>query len=461
MRKKRSGMFILVGALCAVFAVLVVQRRLRKDQAPVAAFEGTDILLASRDVQYGELLVLEGHGENANVMVVSGWPSDRKPEGALTDGAEITESTLRAGDSFVKHEVILAGKVVPEDDFIPNGMLVERVNIDKDDIRSGRLRAGMTVDVLQVIDNVPRNFMRNVRVYAVGELDPQKRPVKQDNPSPNAFLLIKKEDRLAFLRAKYNSSFLLVEAVDPAIEGPLLVDGSVRQEAKRAEVQSMLDEGQALMAAGDYEKAFPVLRRAAELYPEINDLSAEAAGQAAACRQNLAARRYEQAVRAVEQDKDYSLALHHLDTLDSEFADVQSVIRQGTDLRRVVDAALEERRCQTRYASALTDLPASLAGGDLPRADQLLGELKLLKDQGFKPEGDEQGIEKAIADYQEKVREVRKAYDSDKMVLESYLRQGDLAQAQEKLQQIKEKFPAHPEVAQLEASLAAAKDGGQ
>jgi Flp pilus assembly protein CpaB len=453
-RKKRSWMFIAAGTICAVLAVLIVKKQISPRQSPDSAVKGIDMLLASRDIQYGEALVLKDHGNDPNVILVSGWPSDLKPVGAFTKATDITEHLRRASASFVKHEVIIEAKTIPDADFVPPDMKVERVGVDKDDIRSGRVRPGMLVDVLQIVNGQPRSFMRNVRVYAVGSLDARGRPVRKDNPPPVAYLLVKSEDYLTFLKARLNTKFMLIEATDPSGGGPLLVAASVRQEAQRKEIQADLDDAAALMATGDYEKALPVLRRAAGLYPEITDLSSQATKQIAACREQLATRRYDQAEHAVDQG-DYAGALLVLDTINKEFSDVQSVVKKAAALRQRADDARQKNLSQVRYEAAVKELEDCLAGGDLPRASQLVAELKQLQDEGFKPQDETQDLAAIVADYDKKVRDTGQAYDNDRMILESFLRQGNVAAARTKLEQIKEKFPRHPDLAELAAKVPA------
>ncbi|NLW50398.1 MAG: hypothetical protein GXY85_06085 [Candidatus Brocadiaceae bacterium] len=454
-KKTRSRVFIIAGVCCALLAVVVLQKGRGSGKAPKAAPEGSSILLASRDIAYGELLVPAGQGGEANVTVVNGWPSDHKPGGALTAARELTERPMRAAAPFVRDEVILKAKVIPEDEFIPAGLRRESITVDQADTRSGRIRPGMLVDVLQIVNKEPRPYMRNVRVYAVGAVDSRERPVQHKEPDPIVHLLVKAEDHLTFLGARLKAKFMLMPATDPTIEGPLLVDATVQEEAMRAEIRELLVRGGALMAAGDYEGAHSAFRQAAELHPSVGDLSKQAAEQAAQCRQKLAMGRYEQARRALEEDKDYTLVLHHLDTIANEFGDVQSVITQASELRRRTEEARSRALVQDRYANAVRQLEDSLKDGNLPRARELLADLKQLQEQGVRSDGATEDLATEVAGYERRVREAAQAFESDRMVLESFVRQQKLPEARDRLRQMKQKFPRHPDLPRLEASVPA------
>ena len=456
MRKKKSHLFIIVAVICAMMAVFIVKQQMAGPGPADVESEGAQILLALRPIQYGELLVLQGQGDDPNVMLAARWPKDMMPEGVLTKAEDITESKVRAADSFVKHEPILGPKVIPDEQFKPEGMALERVGVDKDDITSGRLQPGMAVDVLQMVNNVPSSFMRNVRIYAVGSVDANQRPVKQEDPSPNVFLLIKKDDHLAFLKAKYTSEFLLVEAADPDGNGPVLVDSSANLDAQRADLERLMEEARGLRGAQEDEKAMALLQKAVERYPDLGERTTEALKQLAECRKKIANDYYEKARRAAEQDNDYALAMRHLDTIERDYADIGDVVRRAGDLRKTAQAALDERRAQTRYETILTNLAAAVQVGNLPQADELMAELKRLKDKNFQPKGDLQSPEAAIAQYEKQIRTAQQSYDGDKRILEVHLKQGHMEQARQKLSQIKQRFPGHPEISELEESVTAA-----
>jgi len=456
-KAKQPLIIIAVGVVCAIVAVLIVQRQMSRAQPVPAPPEGIDMLVAARPIEYGEVLVAEG--PDANAMFVSGWPKELRLEGAITKEL-LAGHKVRVLAAFVKHQPILDSQIVPEEDFTPPDMVREKVIVDREDIRSGRWRAGQKVDVLRVVNNAPAYFMRSVPVYAVGSLDPQGRPVKEKEPPPHVFLLVKREDHLAFLKAMYSSDLKLEEAADPSATEPVLVDTSSADEGKRQEVRGLLNVGRNLMKRGEHEKALVIFEEAGGRYPELTDVCAEAGRELSECRKVVAGRLYEDARVAVERDKDFTTALRLLDRLEEEFSGAEEAVRKSRELRRAVQQELGEHRAQAQYETVLADLKAALDEGNLPEADRIVGELRQLAQQEFQPTGGLPAPAAALADYERQLQDAANAYEVDRKVLESYLKQGKQEDARAKLDEMKGKFPAHPDIAQLEEEVKAGAASG-
>lgn len=448
MKGKQPVIIIGVGVACAIVAVLIVQHQISRAQPAPAPAAGMEILVASRPMEYGEVLVLDG--PDANVAFVSGWPQELALEGAITRKESVTARKLRARSSFVRHEPVLESRVVPEEEFTPPDMVREKLAVDREDVRSGRWRAGQKVDVLRVVDNSPSYFMRSVPVYAVGSLDAQGRPIKEKDPSPHVFLLVKRQDHLAFLKAMYTSDLTLEEAADPNAPEPVLVDRSGADEGKRQEVRTLIEAGRDLVKRGENEKALGVLQEAGSRYPELTDVCAEAGRELAECRKRVAAKLYEDARTAADQDKDFTTALRLLDRIEKEFSDADETARKARDLRRVVQQKVGENRAQAQYEMLLADLKAALGEGNLPQAEQMVAGLRQFTEQQFEPPAGLPAPSDALAEYEKQVQDAVNAYDVDRKVLESYVKQGKQEDARTKLDQIKERFPAHPDLAKLE-----------
>jgi hypothetical protein len=58
--------------------------------------------------------------------------------------------------------------------------------------------------------------------------------------------------------------------------------------------------------------------------------------------------------------------------------------------------------------------------------------------------------DEAVADLDEKLKALVSAYEIDTKVLEALVRKGDVEQAEQKLVDIRKKFPRHPNLDQLE-----------
>ena len=454
-------MFIIVaGVLCAGAAAFSVQQALSRVRSGGPRRESVPLLLAMRDIRYGEPLVLNGMGANANVMFVEDWPKNLTPAGGITEHDYVTTRQMRANTAFVKHEPILESQVLPDDEFVPPDMVYERIRIDPDDVNSGQLRAGLKVDVLQMEGDTPTVLMRSVRIYALGNLDAQGRPVEAKDPEPTVFLLIKKADQIEFLRAKLASRFILVPASDPQIEGPLLVDRRSEQEARRKEALTLLEQGRALMQKQDYERALTVLTEAATKYPGVEDLSAEAGREAASCRALLAKAYCDKARRALEEEKDFAAATKWLDTVEKDFGDVTDVRDRVRQLRQATTEALAVHREQMRYQSLLSDLDAALTHGNLPRAEELLATLETFSDRDFALGEGVPAPRAALRDYGHRLNDVTTQFQVDTQVLEAHLKRRNLEQARAKLQEMKKAFPEHPGMEELTQKVAAAGGAG-
>jgi tetratricopeptide (TPR) repeat protein len=453
-KSKRPLLIIVAGALCAAAAAVGVHQALSRVQSGGTQQEGVALLLAMRDIEWGEPLVLNNTGEDANVMFVNGWPKDLTPAGAITEQEYITTRQMRANSAFVRHEPVLEPQIVPEEEFVPPTMVVEKVVVDPDEISSGRLRRGARVDLLHMVNDTPTDFMHSVRIYAVGSLDARGRPVETDEPAPYLFVLIRKEDHKQFLKAKFASRFIVVPASDPKAEGPVLVDRRGEEEARRAEVQAMVRRGRELMEKQDYERALTVLTEAAGKYPQMQ-VCVEAKGDVAECKRLLAEAYCERARTALEQ-KDFAAATKWLDKLDKELADVSSVREEARQLREATDEALAAHRETARYRSVLTGLQAALDRGNLPRAEELIEELKGFRDEEFAPGPDLMAPGDALGNYGGRLREAKTRFDVDTKALQFHLARGSYEQARRELQEMRESFPEHPGVEALAERVAKA-----
>lgn len=457
MKTKQPMLIIVAGAACAIVAVLMVQRALLKARPVPVAEPGVPLLVAMREISYGEPIVLQGTGDKANVMFVPDYPVRLKPEGAITEPEKITTRQMRAKVAFVKHEPVLEPEIVPDSQFVPPDMMQERVSVDADDVKSGRVVAGHKVDVFKIVGNTPVDFMRSVAVYATEMPDASARK----GQSAYASLLIKKEDRVTFLKAKYAGQFLLVPAADPEAEGPVLVDTTGSEEAQKADVRAQLDAARELTKKGQYEDALAALEAAQGKYPDLKDLNDEMGGEIAQCRRQLADKLYQDARKAVDQNADFTTALRLVDRIEREFAEVDDVVKKAQALAQDAQKARSAQLAQARYEALLTDLPAAIDQGNLPRAEQLVGDLEQFKATGFAPQGGLVKPEAALADYSKKLADAQGRYDVDKKVLESFLKQQDYEQARAKLDQMHQRFPSHPELGELAKQVPPATPAGQ
>jgi len=440
--------YLLAGLVTATVAVLVVHKRMSQTPAASAEVERVKVLVARRDIGYGEELVLSG--EDANVGFAP-FLKEFVPNGAITNADDIAGRKLRARGDIAQHEAILQRRMADDSDFVPDGMCTERVAVDSEDVKSGRYRPGMKVDVLRIVGSRAIEFMRCVRVYAVGRLDLFGHPVKGDDVPPNVFLLIKKADEIPFIEAQLSGRFRLVEASRQGEGGPVLVEQQMSPEMRKRAAKEIIDRARKMDKAGQQDKALVELEQVLKEYGDLSEVYTEATVLAEQCRERAATDLYDSARQAFETDKQYTLAMQLLDRIDRDYPSVETVVHKAALLRPAIEAALKESQRQQRYEDLLAEIDAALDIGDLPLVGQKLEELESFGD--FKSDGSHPDGAAAIRKWGKAFRDAQSRYDLSKKVLESYLKQGKHVDAREKLKQIKETFPAHPELKQLEEAV--------
>ncbi len=460
MRTKKPFLYIAAGLITAVIAVFFVNKRLSQAQSAPVQDSRVPLLLATRDLGYGEKLVLAGEGQEGNCRFVS-WPKDVVPAGAIKDREKVTDQHLRARTEIAKHELILERRVANEEDFIPEDMVPERVGVNKADIKSGLFRPGMKVDILRIVGKNAVEFMRSVRVYAVGRLDLFGHPTKDDDVDPNVFVLIRKDQRVPFIEASLSGSFRLIEASMPDLSGPVMVEHGGSPEARLKQARAKMENIKRLLEAGDPGKALSELEVVTEEFGDLESVATDAAVLAGRCRQAIAADLLAAATHAFEVNKQYDAAAALLDQIERQTPDLNGITRQVAELRSKVNEAIEEQQRLSEYRELLSGLEKALSTGDLPAADEAVAGLEGFAASGFSPGGDLTPPAEALAEYSARLRRDKSEYDLDKRVLESYLKRGSVAQAREKLQQMKERFPGHPEIAQLENAVKQSGVGNQ
>jgi len=415
----------------------------------------TEVLLAMRDIRQGEPLSLTGEG--ANVMFVA-WPKDVVPHGAVRAREELEKNRWRARTGIVKHEVIQTTRLVPESEYIPDDMYLQMVKVPEEDLKSGRLRLGMKVDVLRVTDKQPVEFMRCVEIAAIGRLNEHGLPLPEKNPPPNVWLLVYKQDRSAIVEAEFNSRLLLVEAADSSCDRPMLVQQPSSEEVRKQQAQALIAQAKTLEAAHQYAQALDVLNQVLVDYGDLATVAAEATTAANRCRDLAANDLYERARLALESDKDYAEALRLLDQLENDYPRATDTREKARALRKKAEVELEEYRQKVRYQATIEELDAALKDGRLSLAEEKLEELRALFVEGVTPPNGA-AAEQVFNDYSRRVKTAQSNFQILKQAMELFLTRGDLVSAREKLDQIRQKYPANPELTELERKVKDAETG--
>jgi tetratricopeptide (TPR) repeat protein len=448
-KNKQSLLFILVGVACATLAIVVLRKYMGGPRETVPKPSGVKMLLATRPIGYGEDIVL--NGKEANVKFFTGWPEKLRPDGSFTDGEVLKERKLRAVADIVKHQPIVEAVVVDDEDFIPPDMTVQTLPVESRDIRISGVQPGMIVDIFRIENQIPRPFMQNVKVYAIGRLDSHRKPVKEKDPPPSVHILIKKDDTLAFMTAVAGKKLKVIEAADPSGEGPLLVDATVDDRMRRDEAKDLLAAAKSLMQDGNYEAARQQFEKVAADYATLRDLSSDAKESADECTRRIADRLYGKAERAFTVDGNYPLALEFIDEIERTCPGADTVVRKARQLQVSVQAAVAANRALVRYQGMLADTQRAMGVGNLPRVAELVAEVEAFDAGALPKNADVKSPAEAAAEFKKALHDAESRFKIDKAVVEAHVKQDNVALARQKLDEMEAEFPAHPDMAGLEA----------
>jgi hypothetical protein len=455
-KSKRPVIYIAAGVVTALVAIVIANKKMNTARPAAPPDDRVDVLLAVRDIGYSEPLELGG--PSANVAFVK-WPKNYVPDGAIRDPKEVTEPHMRACADIARNEVIQRRRIVADDQFVPQDLYPEIVGVNPEDVKSKRFRPGMKVDILRIVSNTATDFMRGVRVYAVGKLDTFGHPVKDDDVQPNVFVLIKKADRIPFIEAQLTGRFRLVEAADPKGEGPVLVDQSLLPEARKKQAQQLLDHARQLADTGEPEKALGELDQLLKQYGDVGNFSAQAAALSEKCQQAAADSLLASARQAFDERKDCATTLMLLDKIESAYPQAVQAIAKARQMRPAVEQAQRQSDRLASYSKLIEQIQEALTQGNLPLAEQRVAELDAYSKDTFPDLGGKPAPADAKQLFEEQLKNGQQKYDLDAKIVESLLAQRNLAQAQEKVQQMKERFPAHPQLPALEERVKKATSG--
>jgi len=453
-RRKRTLIYVAACLICAGLATAVAFSYIARASAGSQSTDRIEILLAMRDIQQGETLSLTG--DSANVRFVA-WPRDVVPEGAIREEKDVTEQRWRARTEIVKHEVIQKSRLVSEDQYVPSDMYLQMVRVPEEDLKSGRLRLGMKVDVLQVVDRRPVEFMRCAEIWAIGRLDARGLPVIEKDPPPNVWLLLKKADQAAFVEAEYSSKLLVVESTETQCSEPYLVHSVETEQERQKQAEALLSRAKSMTQAGQYQEALSVLDELINEYSDVSTVAGRAAVEQTKTREAMAQSLYDRARTALEQEEDFSGALRLLDQLDAVAPPASPVREKAGALRSRAESALEKHRLQVQYEALLGQMQSALDGGNLPKAQDVLSELESFSKQGVEFEGVRVQPKEAVDRYGRQLKSKTGDFSIMKQAMQLFLKRNDLQAAQAKLDQLKRDFPAHPEIGSLEQAVEAAR----
>jgi len=447
MENKKALLYLAAGIVCAVLVVLLVQKRLLGggvEQVQESEPEA-EILLACQQIEFGSPLIVKEGDVQGNVAFVK-WPKDRVPEGAFTDPEEFKQKKLVALASFVRHEPILKGQTIDENDFVDEDIYyLARVDVPREEISSGLLKAGMKVDVIQNY----KEFMRCVQIYSVGppkykvrELPQQK---KKENVPDHVYLLMKKDHRIQFLQAQQKGELKLLPTRYTCEGDPVLLS---EQETVVATVaRRLLAQGQERMTGGDFEGAERVFAEVLDRYPDMGDLAAKAKQGVKTCQQVLAERVYSQAQDALIGG-DMSRCLELLASIETDHPLAEDALGKAQELSSLASARLKG----VNYEELLRAIEEKIAGGDFESAAASLERIES-EFQDWVPEGDTPKPADALKDLRGKLKRAETDFGRARTLFQLFMRNKDYENAVEKFEQIEKRFPENSFIREARESL--------
>jgi len=448
MGNKKALLYLAAGIVCAALVVVLAQKRLLGggvEQVQKSEPEA-EILLACQQIEFGSPLIVKEGDVQGNVAFVK-WPKDRVPEGAFTDPEELKQKKLVALASFVRHEPILRGQTIDEHDFVDEDVYyLARVNVSREEISSGLLRAGMKVDVIQNY----KEFMRCVQIYSVGPPKYKVRDLPQQNKKEekvpdHVYLLVKKEHRIQFLQAQQKGELKLLPTRYTCEGAPVLVSEQETVGAKVA--RQLLAQGQERMAGGDFEGAEQVFAEVLDRYSDMTDLAAKARKGVKTCQQVLAERAYSQAQDALIGG-DISRCLELLASIETDHPLAEDTLGKAQKLSSLASARLKG----ANYEELLRAIEEKIAGGDFEGAATLLERIEN-EFQDWVPEGDTPKPADALKDLKGKLRQAEAEFKRARTLFQLFMRNKDYEKAVEKFKQIEKRFPENSFIPEARESL--------
>ena len=447
MGSRRALAYLVAGIICAALAAFAASHLLSAAEPKAPQAPTTSVLVATRDIRFGELIVLPGGEGDVNAQFHD-WPMGWIPAQAIREPDKMKETKWHARSEIFENQIICAPQIIKAEDFVPEDMYLQRIQADSDDIASGLIRPGQKVDILEIVDNVPKEFMRCAQVYAVGSLDNLGRPhqKQEEEASPNVFLLIKKSQQLDFLKAELAHELKVKLASGTCEKGPALVQESPDENTRITEAEALLSQAAALMQGGEYKEAIQQLNEITARYADIEAVSLSAQRQIDKCQAELAKQLTEEARKAFEEDSQPSKALLLLEQREREYPGIE-MSEQALDLRAKAQAALAREERTRQYNQLLAQIRITFQKGDLPAVRpelEKLEELTKIDSKEYNEEELAQPLATAHQEWAKRLKDAEADYRLGRKALESFVNHGEMEKARSKLSQILEQFPEHP-----------------
>jgi len=442
--------WLALGLVCVLGAVILVKKYLSR--APTAAAQPqvpmVKVLVASRNIVYGEALTLADKPEEANVTFVP-WPEKFVPEGAFKKKEELQEKKYVSNlPCYYKGLPILKQALEEEVVLFPRDWYCEEFTVDEVTLK--QLKPGEKADIRKVTGMQIEEFLRCLPIYAINYMPSEARSKeKETRKPPKVFLLMPNELHDIYLDGKLKFKFIVLpstgECKQPALVRPTIEIEREQFQAAVTAIEEARQKEQWAVVLDLSDKAIAKYReKFADQIKKVVDFRKEAVNTLAA---NLLA-----AAEAAVGARDHATVVRIGREIEDKYPEATEVIKKAREMaEEAKQAQLAETRKQ-RYAEAAEALDKARRGGNLPAVREQME--KLDKDfAGYTPPPPLEPPAALCERTKKELLEKEKEYESMARLLEYYIRAGNKEKALEKYQQMKEKFPEHPGLKKYEEDM--------
>jgi len=444
---KRALVYIVAGVACALGAVLLAKKYLlSRPPSTGNTMPLTKVLIAHKKVSHGTALELNTDTpKQGNVRFVS-WPKKWVPEGAFQSPDELKDKELVIVDDMVPGEPVLASRVVTKDQWIPRDMMVEGLTVDRDYLVG--INAGDRVDILKVTGNRSvEEFLTCVPVLSVGKPPGAKKEGGRSEGS-KIYLLLPGSMRELMLEAKLRYKLMVQRTLSPCTgnEARLVTEES---DERARQAQRAYEVAEALYDNEQYSAALLSYQKLAAEYAGLPEAQ-KAQQRMAECQKEMAQQQINE-IRVALQREEYQRVVELAEDIKKAYPGMDAVVEESQQLAEQASKALELRRREKQYREFCSGLDEMVKGGNLPGARTMLKDLDNWK--GYVPGGALKTPEEVKQQTEAVIKGKEMEFTKDMRVYQYYVAAADKQKAVDKIKEIKEGFPQHPDVLKAETEL--------
>ncbi|HOX37051.1 MAG TPA: SAF domain-containing protein [Candidatus Brocadiia bacterium] len=256
MNIRRAIIFLVVAVICGIGIIIILL--MQKPQAQAAQVKTVGILIAARDIPFGEEMSQEN-------LKVANYPEEFKPETAVESSKwkEAVEGR-RVKYPFVAGEIITEAKLYAKSEqMLPPNM--RRIKPDPDAVKSAGVQAGDVVNILMMKSGVEEMSIRDVRLL-------QDPPKKDSKDKPEIYGAVPQKVGEEYERVASGKYQQIVQKVPEtaayrvaSISRP---KAQVDTDDKKARIEALMEKAENFLKGKEYQKARDAAEEAMKLVEE-------------------------------------------------------------------------------------------------------------------------------------------------------------------------------------------------